>query len=86
MSGFSRYCDYRDAKLVGPAVKHKGHTFLRHNTYKGGLDSRTRVSFRCSVCGLAAIAEKHGTQWKEWSGDGTQTSCGDQIAKEVMES
>jgi len=73
--------------LQGPAVRHKGHTFMRHNTYKGGrIPQEVRVSFRCKVCGLAAIAEKHGQAWKEWSGEGTQTTCGEQIAKEVMDS
>ncbi len=67
-------------------ARHNGHTFYRHREYKGGLDPQVRVSFRCEVCGLAAIADKCGVQWKNWSGPGAQTSCGDAIAREVMES
>jgi hypothetical protein len=61
-------------------ARHNGHTFHLQNEYGG------QVSFRCDVCGLAAIAEKHGGQLKNWLGAGAETSCGDAIAKEVMES
>lgn len=69
----------------GPVVRHKGHTFMRHNAYKG-RDTLVRVSFRCKVCGLAAMADKCGLVWKNWTGDGTRLTCGEQVAKEVMDS
>jgi hypothetical protein len=72
--------------LHGPVVRHNGHTLLHHNHYGKGLSSIERVSFRCKVCGLAAAADKYGNQWKNWIGNGAETSCGDAVAKEVMES
>ena len=71
----------------GPkVVRHNQHVFTRNHVYSGGLDPQIRVSFICQRCGLKAAADRVGQVWKNWIGEGAKTSCGDQIAKQVMES
>ncbi len=73
--------------IRGPRiVRHNQHVFARNHTYQGGVVPQERVSFICQRCGLKAAADRVGQVWKNWIGDGARTSCGDQTAKQVMES
>lgn len=73
-------------KLRGPKiVRHNQHVFSRDLTQVRyfRLDTNARFFFVCRRCGLRAMADRLGQFWKNWSGEGSRISCGDQIAKQV---
>ena len=71
-----------DAKKNTRVVRHKGHTFM--------CDYQFRVvgvyySFTCKVCGEVAHARPKDDKWANWGNWPEMNTCGENIARKVME-